>query len=92
MSDKAVQRLMRGATGMTFFEYLYHRRMEKAKVLLEETDLPIQEISNQCGYASLNTFYKAFQRTYAATPSSMRNPEETPGSEADLYNDAETAP
>ena len=40
--------------------------------LLVETDLPIQDISAQCGYASVNTFYKAFQRTYSTAPNAMR--------------------
>ena len=72
MSEKAVQQLMRTATGMTFFEYLHHQRMTRAKRLLVETDLPIQDISAQCGYASVNTFYKAFQRTYSTAPNAMR--------------------
>ena len=72
MSEKAVQQLMRTATGMTFFEYLHHQRMARAKRLLVETDLPIQDISAQCGYASVNTFYKAFQRTYSTAPNAMR--------------------
>ena len=72
LSEKRAQQMMRSATGMTFFEYLNHRRMEKAKYMLEETDMPIQEISTSCGYASVNTFYKAFQRTFAMPPNAMR--------------------
>ena len=72
LSEKRAQQLMRSATGMTFFEYLNHQRMEKAKSLLEATDIPIQEISSSCGYASVNTFYKAFQRTFAMAPNAMR--------------------
>ena len=72
LSEKNVQRLMRGATGMTFYEYLNHRRMEKARQALEETDTPIQEISRACGYASVNTFYKAFQRAWSMAPNAMR--------------------
>ena len=72
LSEKRAQQLMRSATGMTFFEYLNHKRMERAKALLEETDIPIQEVSASCGYASVNTFYKAFQRAYAMAPNAMR--------------------
>lgn len=72
LSEKRAQQLMRSATGMTFFEYLNHRRMAKAKHMLEETDTPIQEICSACGYASLNTFYKAFQRTFSIPPNAMR--------------------
>ena len=72
LSEKRAQQLMRSATGMTFFEYLNHRRMERAKHMLEETDVAIQEICTACGYASLNTFYKAFQRTFSMAPNAMR--------------------
>lgn len=72
LSEKRAQQLMRSATGMTFFEYLNHRRMEKARTMLEETDIPIQEICTACGYASVNTFYKAFQRAFSLPPNAMR--------------------
>ena len=41
-------------------------------VLSEDPSLPIREICLSCGYASLNTFYKAFQRAYATAPNAMR--------------------
>ena len=72
LSEKALQRIIKSATGMTFTEYLQHRRMEKARGMLTETELPIREICLSCGYASLNTFYKAFQRAYATAPNAMR--------------------
>ena len=72
LSEKRAQQLMRSATGMTFFEYLNHRRMEKARTMLEETDIPIQEICTACGYASVNPFYKAFQRAFSLPPNAMR--------------------
>jgi len=72
LSEKRAQQMMRSATGMTFFEYLNHQRMQRAKRMLEETDVPIQEICSACGYASVNTFYKAFQRAFAMAPNAMR--------------------
>ena len=72
VSDKTLQRTMRNATGMTFYEYIHSCRMEKARQLLTETDLPIQDVSVSCGYTSINSFYKAFQRTFAIAPNAMR--------------------
>ena len=46
--------------------------LEKARQLLTETDLPIQDVSVSCGYTSINSFYKAFQRTFAIAPNAMR--------------------
>lgn len=72
ISDRALQSLMRKATGTTFMNYVHERRMERASQLLRNTDMPIQEVYAECGYTSANTFYKAFQRTYAITPKAMR--------------------
>lgn len=72
VSDKTLQRTMRSATGMTFYEYIHSQRMEKAKALLTETNLSIQEICQMSGYTSINSFYKAFQRTFALAPNAMR--------------------
>lgn len=46
---------------MTFNEYLLHRRMEKAKTLLRNTDLKIYEIANEVGYIEIDWFYKKFK-------------------------------
>ena len=35
-------------------------------------DLSLAEICESCGYGSLNSFYKAFKRVYAVSPSSFR--------------------
>jgi len=46
---------------MTFNEYLLQRRMEKAKLLLNNTNLKIYEVANEVGYIELDWFYKKFK-------------------------------
>jgi len=46
---------------MTFNEYLLQQRMEKAKYLLERTDMKIYEIANEVGYTEMDWFYKKFK-------------------------------
>ncbi|PZD97108.1 DNA-binding response regulator [Paenibacillus sambharensis] len=46
---------------MTFNEYLLKQRMERAKALLESTDLKIYEIANEVGYSEMDWFYKKFK-------------------------------
>ncbi|PWW07218.1 response regulator receiver domain-containing protein [Paenibacillus cellulosilyticus] len=46
---------------MTFNEYLLRQRMEKAKHLLEHTDMKIYEIANEVGYTEMDWFYKKFK-------------------------------
>ena len=53
-------------------DYVNTQRMERARQLLCNTNMPIQEVYTACGYSSANTFYKAFQRTYSVTPKAMR--------------------
>lgn len=48
---------------MTFNEYLLQQRMEKAKALLEQTNMKIYEIANKVGYTEIDWFYKKF-KTY----------------------------
>lgn len=73
ISNRALQNLMRQATGTTFMDYVNTKRMERSKQLLCTTNMSIQDVSSACGYASVNTFYKAFQRTYSITPKAMRD-------------------
>ena len=72
LQDAALQRIMRNATGKSFFDYVDGCRMEKAKSLLMETDMSINEIMQRCGYRSINTFYKAVNRTYGMSPGKLR--------------------
>lgn len=46
---------------MTFNEYLLQQRMEKAKTLLEHTNMKIYEIANKVGYTEIDWFYKKFK-------------------------------
>ncbi|MGI6671503.1 MAG: helix-turn-helix transcriptional regulator [Christensenellales bacterium] len=73
ISNRALQNLMRQATGTTFMDYVNTQRMERARHLLCSTDMSIQDVCTACGYASVNTFYKAFQRTWSITPRVMRD-------------------
>ncbi len=54
------------------FEYLLKARMEEAKSLLSQTDLPITEIANSTGYQRITSFITAFRRHFNVTPGSMR--------------------
>ncbi|WP_445668065.1 helix-turn-helix domain-containing protein [Paenibacillus sp. FSL H3-0333] len=51
---------------MSFNEYLLRQRMEKAKLLLETTDMKIYEIADAVGYSEIDWFYKKF-REYTGT-------------------------
>lgn len=46
---------------MSFNEYVLMQRMERAKLLLEETKLKIYEIAVEVGYTEIDWFYKRFK-------------------------------
>ncbi|WP_160031566.1 response regulator transcription factor [Paenibacillus sp. An7] len=46
---------------MTFNAYLLQQRMEKAKQLLEKTEMKVYEIANEVGYYEMDWFYKKFK-------------------------------
>ncbi|MDD5898361.1 MAG: helix-turn-helix transcriptional regulator, partial [Clostridia bacterium] len=72
VSSRSLQSAVRHLTGMSFREYVIDRRIAKAKHLLLETQLTVSEISEQCGYASVNAFYKSFKKACMVSPNEMR--------------------
>lgn len=58
----------------TFQILLSESRQEKAKALLKENKLSIQEISNLLGYADISHFSRAFKKWTNMTPSNYRMP------------------
>jgi AraC-like DNA-binding protein len=61
------------ATGMTPHQYIVQVRMERAKALLSDSDLPLAEVAARVGFADQSHFSSTFRRTTAMTPRSYRN-------------------
>lgn len=59
-------------TGTNFVNFLKDIRMEKAKELLEKTDLRIVEISQKIGYENEKHFMKIFKVTFGVSPTEYR--------------------
>ncbi len=62
--------------GKTFRESLRKVRIEKAKLLIEETPLPIFEIAAHCGFRSSSRLNEAFKRLYGMSPRAYRQKED----------------
>jgi AraC-like DNA-binding protein len=54
------------------FQYLTELRMQRARQLLQETSLPLYEVSNRVGYESEMAFAKTFKRITGTTPARFR--------------------
>ena len=66
-------RLFKKLTGATPHTYLAALRIERARRLLAETDLPIIEIGARVGYASQSHFTKVFRDATGLTPKAFRS-------------------
>lgn len=58
--------------GKTIFEYLTSVRMEKARQLLESTELPISQIAEIVGYKYAQHFTVAFKKLFGFLPSDLK--------------------
>jgi AraC-like DNA-binding protein len=75
LSEKAAGALIYKALGRSFFDYLDSQRMEKARALIIESKMPINDVARQCGFTLTNSFYKAFKRHFGCSPSVLRTRE-----------------
>jgi len=55
------------------YQYRLHLCLEKAKILLEETDDTIDQIATKVGFDTYNGFSTAFKKAYAIAPTEYRN-------------------
>jgi AraC family transcriptional regulator len=64
--------VFRQAIGVTPHQYVIRRRVERAKELLDTTDLPIVEIALSVGCANQSHFSALFHRATGLTPNAYR--------------------
>lgn len=64
--------LIKKQTGKTYSEYLVFLRVERAKLLLESSNLNVEEIMWLIGYHNKGFFYKKFAETTGLSPSKYR--------------------
>ena len=73
LSVQQTQRIIKKIYGQSFSERLTIMKMELAKTLLQDTNLPIAEIAEKCGYTGPNGFFVAFKKYYGKTPNKLKN-------------------
>lgn len=72
LSRTAFANRFRDLVGMTPMRYITGWRMQLARRLLQESDLPLAAIAHRVGYASEAAFSRAFRREFAQNPGAAR--------------------
>ena len=72
LSPSQFTRSFRAAIGKPPHSYLIDLRIEKARDLLERTDLPVIEVGMQCGFEQPNHFATTFRKIVGLAPRAWR--------------------
>lgn len=72
VSTSECLRCFRSTIGVTPMQYVIRLRVEKAAMLLRETDGKITEIGAQCGFQEMSYFARTFRKVKGCTPSAYR--------------------
>ncbi len=72
MSYYHFSRSFKQSIGLSPINYITRQRIERAKRLLAETELPISEIALRAGFSSQSHFTTSFRRLAGVTPSIFR--------------------
>ncbi|MBY6003016.1 response regulator [Salipiger bermudensis] len=67
-----LSRLFRKEMDTTFIAYVKAQRIERAKVLLRDSDLPVGNVSLDLSFSDANYFCKAFKKEVGLSPSEYR--------------------
>lgn len=72
LSSRAFERRFKSATGYSPIDYVQRVRVEEAKRRLEQSDIPIDQISWDVGYEDAAAFRRLFKRIARLTPGAYR--------------------
>jgi transcriptional regulator GlxA family with amidase domain len=71
-SERSLLRHFRDHYGVTPVAHIQRLRVERAKALLETTQLSFDEVVERCGYSDVSSFRKLFKRATTLTPAEYR--------------------
>lgn len=72
LSPGYVTRLFRQETGSSLFDYIVTCRVERAKALLKQRDVPVGDIAQLVGYDNFSYFSELFKKRTGLSPSDYR--------------------
>lgn len=72
MSPSYLSVYIKNQLGMGFVEYISYLRIQKAVKLLDNEEMTIQHIAEQCGYDTVHTFIRQFKKLHQMPPNEYR--------------------
>jgi transcriptional regulator GlxA family with amidase domain len=84
MSTRTFTRRFREEVGMSPGQWLIQQRVERARQLLEETDLPVDRIATEAGFGTAASLRQHLQTALGVSPSAYRSTFRSPPPSPDL--------
>ena len=72
ISQRQLERLFQRHTGDTPLRYYINISLDRARGLVTQTEMPIAEIANACGYNSAEQFTRSYKKRFSLVPSKDR--------------------
>jgi transcriptional regulator GlxA family with amidase domain len=73
LSARQFSRVFRSETGMTPAKAIENLRLEKARYLLQQSRLSVEQIADETGFGDRERMRRSFVRTFGQSPQSVRN-------------------
>lgn len=73
LSEPYVSKYIKDKSGKTFGEHVAHIRMKRAKTLLKNGNMTVENIAYAIGYQNVEHFNRTFKKTFDMTPIQYRN-------------------
>ena len=78
LSQRQFSNLCRRATGRSYVQYVNETRTQRARLLLEGSQMSVSAVAFEVGFEELSTFYRAFRKTYGKRPLEVRGRDAPP--------------
>ena len=73
LSEPYVSKYIKDKSGKTFGEHVAHIRMKRAKTLLKNGNMTVENIAYAVGYQNVEHFNRTFKKSFDMTPIQYRN-------------------
>lgn len=73
LSKPYLSKYIREKSGKTFGDIVKNVRMKRARTLLKNTSMTVENIAESVGYQNVEHFNRLFKRRYGMTPVQFRN-------------------